>query len=106
MDDVLVLRRSESKGDGLEVHVLRFGQAADLPASGQMNFDLVIDAVGIGEINRLRAVGMLEDMLLRRREETDGNESTLASGGCPARNLHFVFRNQGRSGTLPCRRIG
>ena len=64
---------------------------------GKFNGDVVGSLEGKLKINRLHAVGVIEQVLFRSTEEANRQQGAAPGSGDPARHLQGVFRHQWRS---------
>src|SRR5690349_1548384 len=85
---------------------LRFRQTANLPLQRQLDGNIIDPMKWEFEINRMDAIGVVEDMFLAGAEQAHGNEHAVSCSGSPSRDLEMKFRDQGIRRTLPVGRVG
>src|SRR5271166_3826658 len=93
MKGALVILHVRGVEDDMAVVFLWRWDAADFPIQGQLDRDVGL-AKGKGEVDGMNAVGMLEDMLFRSAEKTDGQNGMFAGSRDPPGHLEIEFGNQ------------
>src|SRR5579859_1856130 len=90
---------------GLDVLILGLGDAADFPAGGKFDGDVVGFAVRILEIDGVHTVGVFKHALFGGAENSGGHQGAAAGGRNPAGNFDFVFGDERLFGTRPVGRV-
>ena len=90
----------------MSVLSLALGNAADLPASGEFDGDVVRFLKRKFKVDGVNTIGVFKDPLLVRREKADWKNCVLAGARPPPRNLQIELGNQWSRSAGPFRFIG